>query len=56
MAYDTQCADLARHFLQDTKLDADTHVPALAEAIQEAVEDYLQAQKSEDDLKDSPEE
>ena len=56
MEYDSKCADLARYFLHDTKLDVDAHLGPLAEAIQEAVEDYLQLQEAAADSKAAPEE
>jgi len=40
--YDTKCADLADHFLQDTPhLWTDGRVAALAAEIQQTVEDFI---------------
>lgn len=41
-SYDEECEVLARHFLMDGPY-YDTDIPALAQHIQEAIEDYMRA-------------
>jgi hypothetical protein len=41
--YDSQCGELARYFLADTPVKyGDDHIPLLAQAIQDAIENYME--------------
>lgn len=49
MAYDGRCATLARVFLDTEAWATDEEVAALAQAIQDTVEDYIEATRPDDD-------
>ncbi len=53
--YDSKCADLADHFLQDeTHLWTDRRVEELALAIQQTIEDYITHENSNYEPPDPP--
>ena len=41
-SYDPACEELARHFLQDVPCQSLNYLPDLAQAIQRAVEEWLE--------------